>query len=184
MDKQAKKDYGIEIHNQVIGWTENCDTKASILIAFLGIFVSILFTSDYVLSSLQELISPIFIYWKTGNGGFHFFSLTIFILLGLSVFFMGSTIVLLFNVLSGKTICNENSNIFFGKIQEQPIDEYLNKIDTIDEEEVLKDGFIQIHNCSKRCAEKFSNYNKAVVKTKWGLLFLALFMICILVHNA
>ena len=40
-----KEDLGKEIHNQVIGWTGNCDTKASIMIAFIGIFASILFTN-------------------------------------------------------------------------------------------------------------------------------------------
>ena len=39
MNKIENKDYYNEIHNQIIGWTSNCDTKSSIIIAFVGVLV-------------------------------------------------------------------------------------------------------------------------------------------------
>ncbi|OAV69981.1 hypothetical protein Barb4_01560 [Bacteroidales bacterium Barb4] len=184
MNNQEKEKSGQDIHNHVIGWTENCDTKASIMIAFIGIFASIFFTSDYILNSLQSLITHIAIYWTTGEGQFDFLSLIVFITLGLTLVFIGMAILLLFNVLAGKTTCNEDSVIFFHKIQNQSFEEYYDKINSINEDELLKDRFLQIYNCSRRCTEKFASYNKAIKKMKYGLLFLGIFMICILIVNS
>ena len=184
MDNLEKKEFGNKIHNQIIGWTENCDTKASIMIAFLGIFVSIFFTSDYILNSLQELVSSILHYWQKGEGSFYYLSFIIFILLGLTFLFLIWSILLLFNVLDGKTKCEEDSLIFFQTIQNQSLDNFIEKIDTADENYIIKDKYTQIYNCSKRCSEKFNCYSKAVRKIKWGLLFLLLFTICIIIYNS
>jgi hypothetical protein len=184
MDNLAKKEFGNEIHNQVIGWTENCDTKASIMIAFLGIFASIFFTSDYILSSIQKLVSNIVLYWQAGEGGFNFLAFVIFIFLGLTIFFIVWAVLLLFNVLAGKTKCEDDSILFFQQIQNQSLNSYIEKIDKANDENIIKDKYTQIYNCSKRCAEKFKKYNNAINKIKWALLFLLLFMICIVIFNS
>jgi len=184
MDNSEKKEFGSEIHNQIIGWTENCDTKASIMIAFLGIFASIFFTSDYILNSIEKLASNIVLFWQTGQGSFSFLAFAIFIFLGFSILFIIWAILLLFNVLAGKIKCEVDSIIFFQQIQNQPLNSYIEKIDIANDESVIKDKFTQIYNCSKRCTEKFDKYNKAVNKIKWILLFLLLFMIHIVIFNS
>ena len=184
MDNSEKKEFGNEIHDQIIGWTENCDTKASIMIAFLGIFTSIFFTSDYILNSIENLVSKIVLFWQNRQGSFSFLAFMIFIFLGLTVFFIIRTILLLFNVLAGKTKCDEDSIIFFQQIQNQPLKNYIEKINTVNEESIIKDRYTQIYNCSKRCAEKFDKYNKAVTKFKYGLLCLLLFTVCIVIFNS
>ena len=184
MENIEKKELGNNIHNQVIGWTENCDTKASIMIAFLGIFVSIFFTSDYILNSLQKLVSSIFHYWQTNEGSFCFLSFVVFIFLGLTLLFLIWSVVLLLNVLAGKTKCKEDSIIFFQTIQNQLLDEFIEKVSLVNDEKIIKDRYTQIYNCSKRCAEKFNSYNKAVSKIKLGLLFLLLFTVCIIIYNS
>lgn len=35
MNTEENKEYYTEVHNQIIGWTGNCDTKASIVLAFV-----------------------------------------------------------------------------------------------------------------------------------------------------
>ena len=184
MKNSEKKEFGNELHNQIIGWTENCDTKASIMIAFLGVFMSVLFTSDYILSSLQELVSPIFHYWQKGEGSFCFLSFITFIFLGLTLLFFIWSALLLFNVLAGKTKSKEDSIIFFQTIQNQSLDNFIEKINVADDETIIKDRYTQIYNCSKRCAEKFNRYNKSINKIKWGLLFLLLFIINIVIYNS
>lgn len=184
MNKKEKKEYSNQTHNQIIGWTENCDTKASILIAFIGVFVSIFFTSDYILSTLQNLIKTVFSYWRDEVGGFDLLFFFTFLFLAVTLFFIGWAIILLFDVVAGKTKCNEDSIIFFGKIHDKSLTEYLESVDTVTDDDLLKDRLQQIHNCSKRCAEKFANYNKATKKVKWGLLFLCIFMVCILAVNS
>lgn len=183
MKEKDKKEYGDYVHNQVIGWTENGDTKASILLAFIGIFVSIFFTSDYILNTIQNLMSAIVSYWKVGVGQFDILSLLTFTSLGATLLFIGWAVILLFDALSGKTKCNEDSIIFFGKIQGSSFEEYIEKVDSISENDLQKDKLQQIYNCSKRCAEKFSSYNKAIKKSKWGLLFICIFMTCLIAVN-
>jgi len=184
MNNIEKKEFGNEIHNQVIGWTENCDTKASIMIAFLGIFASIFFTSDYVLNSIEKLVSNIVLFWQTGQGSFSFLSFVIFIFLGLTILFIIWAVLLLFNALAGKTKCKDDSVLFFQRIQNQSLDSYIEKIDIVNDENIIKDRYTQIYNCSKRCSEKFDKYNKSVSKIKWSLLFLLLFTICIVIFNS
>lgn len=179
-----KEDLGKEIHNQVIGWTGNCDTKASIMIAFIGIFASILFTSDYILNTLQKIVQDFFKYWQTGEGEFSLINTFVLFTLILFLFFIIYTILLLFRVLSGKIKCNEDSVIFFGKIEKNTFEEYYNKINLIEKETLLNDVYRQIYNCSKRCSEKFTDYNRAVCVVKWGLLFLVLFMISVIFSNS
>jgi hypothetical protein len=184
MKISEKKELGTEIHNQIIGWTENCDTKASIMIAFLGIFASIFFTSDYILNSIEELVTNITLYWQTGQGGFSFFGLIIFVFLGLTILFITWAVLLLFTVLAGKTKCEENSILFFQQIQNQSLSDYLEKVETLNDESIIKDRYTKIYNCSKRCAEKFDKYNKSVSKIRWALSFLLLFIICIVIFNS
>ena len=185
MENREKKEFGTELHNQIIGWTNNCDTKASIMIAFLGIFVSIFFTSDYILKTLQQLLSPIFHYWQNGEGSFCLLSFIIFTLFVLTFLFLIWAILLLFNVLIGKIKSEENSIIFFQKIQEnKTLENYIEKINISNDEDIIKDRYTQIYNCSIRCSEKFNKYNKAVNKIKLGLLFLLLFIICIIIYNS
>ena len=184
MDKIDREDLGKEIHNQVIGWTGNCDTKASILIAFIGIFASILFTSDYILNTLQKIVQDFFKYWQVGEGEFSLINAFVIFTLFLFLFSVSYAVLALFRVISGKIECNEESVIFFGKIEKNTFEEYYHQIELIKKETLLKDGYRQIYNCSKRCSEKFIDYNKAVCAIKWGLLFLVLFMICLILSNS
>lgn len=155
------------------------------MIAFIGILFSILFTSDFILESLQKLIFPIFIYWKTGQGSFSLLSMFVFLSLSASLFFLGWCILLLFDSLSGKTVCSEDSLLFFGKIQHNSnFQSFYEKFDTITEGELLKDRLRQIYNCSKRCTDKFRSYNKAILMAKLAVLSLCLFMISLLVFNS
>ena len=108
-----KKDYCTELHNQIIGWTSNCDTKASIVLAFIGILVSITFTSEYLLVGVQTEIENIINYWKNGIGGFSLLSTFMF----LSLFgFVISTLLCCYYVISSLKAnleCPNDSIIFF-----------------------------------------------------------------------
>lgn len=188
MENQEKKEFGQEIHNQIIGWTENCDTKASIMIAFVGIFVSVLFTSDYILRSIQNIFTPIVQLFKGDVGCFDIIAFFVIIFLLGSFFFIGWAILLLINTLRGKISYKGNASkslIFFQSIQNyKSYEEYLEKIESIDEEELQKDKFEQIYICARICAGKFKDYNKAISKIKWGLLFFCLFIFTLFVYNS
>lgn len=79
--------------DRVNGWINNCDQKSSILLAIEGVVLTILCTSDYITFIHQQLILPIYNYYKTGNGVFSiintiqiFILVAMFILIFLSVF--------------------------------------------------------------------------------------------------
>ena len=59
MNTEENKEYYTEVHNQIIGWTGNCDTKASIVLAFVGVLVSITFTSEYLLTTIDNQVKNI-----------------------------------------------------------------------------------------------------------------------------
>lgn len=165
-----KKDYCTELHNQIIGWTSNCDTKASIVLAFIGILVSITFTSEYLLVGVQTEIENIINYWKNGIGGFSLLSTFMF----LSLFgFVISTLLCCYYVISSLKAnleCPNDSIIFFRKIAELSKEKYIERVNSISEEEFDQDKLSQIHICAKICDEKFKFYNKSTKYLKWGLL--------------
>ncbi len=165
-----KKDYCTELHNQIIGWTSNCDTKASIVLAFIGILVSITFTSEYLLVGVQTEIENIINYWKNGIGGFSLLSTFMF----LSLFgFVISTLLCCYYVISSLKAnleCPNDSIIFFRKIAELSKEKYIERVNSLSEEEFDQDKLSQIHICAKICDEKFKFYNKSTKYLKWGLL--------------
>jgi len=136
------------------------------------------------LNSIQKIISPFFIYWRTGDGHFDLLVAIIFIFLVASVFFLCYSIILLLDALTGKTVCNEDSLIFFGKIQNHLFDEYYHRIKDVTKEDISLDRIRQIHNCSKRCTEKFKSYNKAIFNIKLALVSLFLFMFFLVIFNS
>lgn len=165
-----KKDYCTELHNQIIGWTSNCDTKASIVLAFIGILVSITFTSEYLLVGVQTEIENIINYWKNGIGGFSLLSTFMF----LSLFgFVISTLLCCYYVISSLKAnleCPNDSIIFFRKIAELSKEDYIERVNSITDDEFEQDKLSQIHICAKICEEKFDFYNKSIKHLKWGLL--------------
>ena len=173
----GKKDYCTELHNQIIGWTSNCDTKASIVLAFIGILVSITFTSEYLLVGVQTEIENIINYWKNGIGGFSLLSTFMF----LSLFgFVISTLLCCYYVISSLKAnleCPNDSIIFFRKIAELSKEDYIERVNSITDDEFEQDKLSQIHICAKICEEKFDFYNKSIKHLKWGLMLIVCFVL-------
>lgn len=66
-DSMNKKPYSIEELNtrldRVNGWINNCDQKASVLLAFAGALAAVLLTSDIMEDGYDYLITPFYEYW-------------------------------------------------------------------------------------------------------------------------
>lgn len=45
--------------DRIIDWVKACDTKASIMLALIGVFISMIFTSDFVLTKIQSIVNSI-----------------------------------------------------------------------------------------------------------------------------
>jgi len=190
MNFNTKKEYCEEVHNRVIGWTENCDLKASILLTFIGIVLTFIFTSDYILPSIEKIISPICKYWKFKSGEFDLFAFLIlfFFILGLVLMIISINNVL--KVLKAKTVVfcedkNKKGFYFFRSIQTfSSFDEYVQGLNIQTEENLIKEKLNEIYICSKRCNEKFDQYNNSVKFFKWGMFSLGVSIILLLIFNS
>lgn len=176
MNNEQKEKYSIEVHNQIIGWTSNCDTKASIILAFIGILVSITFTSEYLLGGVQTEIENIINYWKNGIGGFSLLSTLMFLSLFGFVIFTLLCCYFAISSLKANIECPDDSIIFFGKIAELSKEKYIERVNSVTEEEFEQDKLSQIHICAEICKGKFKFYNKSIKCLKWGLLLFICFV--------
>lgn len=184
MNITQKNEYCTETHNQIIGWTSNCDTKASIVLAFIGVLVSIAFTSEYLLSAIETQVSNIIIYWRDGIGTFCIPSTMMFVSLIGFVLFMGLCCYNAISTLNANTKCKSNSIIFFGKIARKSEDEYIEQVNNTTDKEYESDKLSQIYTCAKICAKKFENYKKSIVHLSIGLLFFVCFIISVIMLKA
>lgn len=185
MKTEQKKNYSIEVHNQIIGWTGNCDTKASIVLAFIGVLVSIAFTSEYLLDAIETQFNNIITYWRVGSGSFSFLSTMMFISLIGFVSSMGLCCYHAIKSLKANIKCDGDSIIFFGKIAEHKTKEdYIEHVNNITEEDFEKDKLSQIHNCAIICNNKFKHYNKSIKHLSIGLMFFVCFIVFVIILEA
>ena len=185
MNTEQKKNYSIEVHNQINGWTENCDTKASIALAFLGVLVSVVFTSEYILGTIGAQLNNIISYWRDDSGSFSILSTMMFISLFGFVFFMGLCCCHAILSLKANLKCNEDSIVFFGKIAEHNTKkDYIEHVNIITEDDFITDKLSQIHTCATICTNKFKHYNKSIKYLSIGLLFFVCFIVFLIVLNA
>jgi hypothetical protein len=173
---------------RITNWIENSDSKSSIMMAFVGIFVSILFTNEFILNSLQEMIKPIYLFWETRSGSFDLLitiKLVVFICLS---YFLLSTLFYLIKSLTAKTCSKQtgdngvmtDSLIHFGSIQNRTYDEFKSSILAETDTNKYEDVLSQIYINSKRCQEKFDCYNKSVKKIKISIVLFVLFIIILI----
>lgn len=156
--------------DRVNGWINNCDQKSSILLAIEGVVLTILCTSDYITFIHQQLILPIYNYYKTGNGVFSiintiqiFILVVMFILIFLSVFYSlqvikGTVDIKLFKQ-SGLT---EKSLLHFTTISNRGFNEFKKDITNQSEESMLNDLCSQVYINSSICDNKFKYHKKSV----------------------
>lgn len=181
---KEKNDYYTEVHNQIIGWTNNCDTKASIVLAFVGVLVSIAFANDYILNTISVQVENIIKFWSEDTGEFSVISTIMFISLGAVLAFMGVCFYYAINTLIANINCSDDSIIFFGKIAKLSKETYVDKVTKITDDEYQQDRLAQIYNCATICNAKFKYYNKSIGALLKGLLSFVAFIVCVIILNA
>ena len=172
------------MHNQIINWTGNCDTKASIVVAFIGVIVSIAFSSDYLLNVIEEQIHNIIVYWQYNIGYFSLLSTLMFISLIGFVSCIGTSCWYAMSSLKAKIKCPTESIIFFGKIAEYSREDYIAKVNSMNDEGYESDKLAQIHICAKICHKKFRLYNKSLIWLLIGLLCFICYVLLTVILNA
>lgn len=171
IEKSIKK---LEFINQ---WISNCDTKSSFILAFLGVVVTIIFTSSIgndMLATLS-LRSVCEFNWETLK---NFLSLAFF--LGFS-FSIVCTVYQLYQTLCGRIDAKVysqlglqvESNIFFKTIASKTFVVYETGTNSENDASYLNDLNSQIYINSKIVTAKFEHYNASLKSILWafGLFF-------------
>lgn len=184
MKNKDRLEFENEVHNQIIGWTNNCDTKSSIILAFVGVLVSIVFTSEYILNTIIKQIDNIVVYWCKGIGEFSFWATIMFVFLVAFVVLIGFSFIYSIKALKANIKCLDDSIIFFAKIASKTKDEYIDQVKYSTDEEIETDKLTQVYNCSQICNTKFYNYNRSVTYMKISLFVLLGFISSMILVNA
>ncbi len=169
-------------------WLNNCDQKAGMLLAVIGVAITILFTSDFVKLIRGYIFTPFFEFCE-GQGEFLFSwgRFSVFIFLVVVAVFLIITCYYLFKSIEANInytkMYEENpglvkkSYIFFGSISGMKYEDF--KKDDINYDSDLKS---QIYVNSKIATAKFQNYNEGLCWFKLllmvvGMLFVAVMFI-------
>lgn len=162
-------------------WISNCDTKSSFILAFLGVVVTIIFTS----SIGHDMISTLkfeYMYKFTWKELRQILCLVFFLSF---CYCTGYTVYQLYQTLRGRidpkvyqqTGLETKSKIFFGTIASKKFIDYEREINTESDENYLKDLNSQIYINSKIVSAKFDHYNKSLVGVLLGLISFFVFLL-------
>lgn len=182
--KGVKKEDALDILDRTIGFVNNCDSKASVVLGVFGVLLTILFSSEGVVE-LKSIIKAA-INQGTVSG------ILYFIILAFTISGFAFGIIKLVQVLFPKTNCDDlnqkgieiKSNIFFnGVCKNSTYIQYKEKIMRCSEDEYLNDIISQIYINSIICKRKFANYKIGVVVALIGFLcFLVMWGIGIIAY--
>jgi hypothetical protein len=151
-------------------WIQNCDSKTSYVLAFVGIFVTVFFTSGMVEDGLKAFIKVVKdISIRDFKILVAFITLVIF---GLFVFFLVKGTLSLFKVLTATTQdpLAEGSNLFFGSIAKKEYEQFSGEISNMDADQLLNEINAQTYVNSKICTEKFKCYGIGIKNIKRAFL--------------
>lgn len=171
----------IEIATQTlernIGFVTNCDNKTSIVLAIIGVFLTIILTNDG-LNTIYGIIKTC-IEMKT------FCSIMYLLVLSAVIFVMILGIYNLCGVLIAKTsetaegLTLTNSRIFFTGINRHGnCEAYKEKFYEMSEQELLDELIAQIYINSDIATQKYKKYNRGV---KRAIIGFSLFIILLLI---
>lgn len=152
-----------EILDRTIGWTANCDGKASTVLASVGVIAGVLLATDYVkkLVAIYRFMLDVLNFWSA----LYLIACTVAI----------GTIVVgclyLIGVLKARIGRKDyaargvrgGSLIFFASIAKcKTLDAYKTKLENCSDEQLEDDMISQIYICSVICQKKFDLYKKGL----------------------
>lgn len=188
MEKDEIKQYADDTYGQVSSWINNCDSKASILLALIGVVLSIAFTSDKILGGILTLTKDVVSLMKSNGTSCSCASLFILVILGIAVVFFIDSIRNLLSVLYARMDDSRNAEnpsiSFYRSIGSKSYDEYKQLVEGIDDDAFIEDKLRQVHDCSKICTRKFSFYNDGIDSLKVGLVFFVIFLFLLIFKNS
>lgn len=188
MEPKDLKEYSQETSEIVKFWIENCDTKASILLAFVGVFLSIVLTSDHILKGIESCFKAVVLICKNPDQAISLFAFLTLGALAFSIFFFVLSIKELLSVLYARLMQDEGqqspSLFFYRTIGNMSYKDYCDSAKTVNEETMNEDRLHQIHVCSQICTHKFEKYNEGLKSFKSAMIAFGLFILFLVIGNA
>ena len=188
MNAKDKKEYADLTYDRVSSWINNCDSKASILLALVGVILSIAFTSDYILGGIGEQVKQVIAFLKCKETICILGSLVLLIILGFSIGFLISSIRKLLLVLYARlddSSDKDNPSVsYYRSIAAKSFDEYKTLVGEIGDEAFIEDKLHQVYDCSKICTRKFLLYNEGIKHMKRGLVLFAVYMLLFIIKSS
>ena len=160
-EKMEKKEDLLDRLNRVLEWIRACDTKASILLAVIGLIMTI-FSSEYFFTKYKQIIK-----YNLNNFDFSKFLFFFILIIFLLLFIFG--IICLVLELNPSLISKRNSNrdinslYFFESIANKELAQFKQEILETSIDDDLEDISTQIYINSKICTRKYK-------LTKFGVL--------------
>lgn len=185
-NKRRKEELQFTLES-VNSWLNNCDQKAGMLLAVIGVAITILFASDFV-KFIREYIFTPFVKFCEGREEYLFSwgRFTVLFLLIVAAAFLIISCRYLFKAIGAninyRKMYDENpglvmkSYIFFGTISGMKYEDF--KKGEVDFEEDLKS---QIYVNSKIATTKFQNYNKGLSWFKLLILVIGMLFVAVMI---
>lgn len=188
MKKIDIKQYADDTYGQVSSWINNCDSKASILLALIGVILSIVFTSDYILNGVEGQVKDVIGLMKGDSAPCACASILTLVVLGFSIgWFIDSIrnlIQVLFARFDDSRDADNPSILFYRSIGAKPYAEYKQLVESFDEDLLIEDKLREVHDCSKICTRKFNYYNAGIKSMKRGLVLFAVYILVFIIKNS
>lgn len=188
MEKEDIKEHADRTYEQVSGWINNCDSKASILLALIGVFLTIVFTSDFISQGIIEQLKDVIGIFKHSNSRGVLFNVLLIALIGCSVYYFIISIKKLLLVLFARlddSRDKENPSIsFYRSIGAKDYDAFKQLVESYSNEQLVEDKLRQVYDCSKICSNKFSYYNEGIQAMKSAFIFLGIYFLSFLLLSS
>ena len=169
MESKRSHEELVDILDRTVAWTDNCDSKTSIILGGLGVIASIFLASDYVsrIADIVRFMTSHVNVWKAIYL-FLFFGSIVALLVG--CFFL---IRVLISVTDTKEFNDRgvkvDSLIFFSSISKnKTLSVYKKKVLKTDNAQFEEDIISQIYVCSIICNAKFRNYKTGLLLSLVG----------------
>lgn len=169
----------IERLDRILDWIKSCDTKASIVIAGIGVTLTVL-TSSNSLNGLKKVITSLF-----SNVNFSNFLFLLFLVAALGCIFFGVVNLILvlvprLNKFGSKLSGTKSSSLYyFGKISEIDYNSFKQNIEReINTSDEIEDLLSQIYINANICTVKYSYYRRGIIFSFTGLVaFIILYLV-------
>ena len=148
----------------------NCDTKTSIVLALVGVLLTIILTNDGV-KKLSDIISTCVRELTAVNIIYLLFFFVSVVLMLYGIFKLCS--VLIANTSESlEGYSKEHSKIFFGGIQKHnDVKDYIKRFKNMNEDRLLEELLAEIYDNARIATQKYKKYNIGLKFTMIGFVF-------------